>query len=47
MSPLGTDTLGATHGLWLCDFSWDEALAAVVLLSGEQQGRRKQWFSPS
>lgn len=47
MSLLDTDTLGATHELWLCDFSWDEVLGAVVLLSWEQQGCRKQQFSPS
>lgn len=47
MSLLDADSLGATHGLWLCDFSWDEVLEAVVLLSREQQGCGKQWFSPS
>lgn len=44
---LDTDSLGDTHGLWLCDFSWYEVLGAEVLFSWEQQGCRKQWFSPS
>lgn len=46
MSFLDTGTLGATWGLWLCDFCWYEILGALGQLSWEQQGCQKEWFPP-